>query len=121
MTPYGIINSAICPQYSEKTYYLTPVFYDDSNQKIQQFSHKTIGEIKKQNEFLFNKKNEFFKDDHSYILNESFSEALLLLRANVISLCVYGGVPITKIWPPEAILLNLHQLHLLLIDSNFKF
>ena len=43
--------------------------------------------------------------------NPSFSAALSLFRANVISACLRCGVPGTALWPHEAILLNLDLLH----------
>ena len=41
---------------------------------------------------------------------EDFAIALQLLQNNVIVLCIRAGVPVSKLWPAEAILLNLHAL-----------
>jgi hypothetical protein len=41
---------------------------------------------------------------------EDFAIALQLLQNNVIVLCIRAGVPVSKLWPAEAMLLNLHAL-----------
>jgi hypothetical protein len=47
----------------------------------------------------------------SYIANPLFATALTLLQADCISLCVQMGMNPDKLWPPEAMLLNLSELH----------
>lgn len=41
---------------------------------------------------------------------EDFAIALQLLQNDVITLCIRAGVPVSKLWPAEAMLLNLHEL-----------
>ncbi len=41
---------------------------------------------------------------------QDFAIALQLLQNNVIVLCIRAGVPVSKLWPAEAVLLNLYQL-----------
>ena len=41
---------------------------------------------------------------------EDFAIALQLLQNNVIVLCIRAGVPVAKLWPAEAVLLNLYAL-----------
>jgi hypothetical protein len=41
---------------------------------------------------------------------DDFAIALQLLQNNVIVLCIRAGVPVSKLWPAEAVLLNLYQL-----------
>lgn len=41
---------------------------------------------------------------------QDFAIALQLLQNNVIVLCIRAGVPVAKLWPAEALLLNLYQL-----------
>ena len=41
---------------------------------------------------------------------EEFAIALQLLQNDVIVLCIRAGVPVSKLWPAEAMLLNLHEL-----------
>jgi len=55
-------------------------------------------------------------DDESGTINNNFPLGLSLLRSNVISLCVALGVPLASLFPPQAMLLNLHLLHLHCID-----
>lgn len=43
---------------------------------------------------------------------DEFAIALQLLQNNVIALCIRAGVPVAKLWPGEAVLLNLHALYL---------
>ena len=56
----------------------------------------------------------------SWIANSSFSSAMALLRANVITLCLRTGIMPEKLYPSEAILLNLHVLHRFCIDQGKK-
>ena len=42
--------------------------------------------------------------------SDEFAIGLQLLQNNVVALCIRAGVPITNIWPAEAVLLNLHAL-----------
>ena len=42
--------------------------------------------------------------------HEDFAVALQLLQNNVIVLCIRAGVPVSKLWPAEAMLLNLQAL-----------
>ena len=41
---------------------------------------------------------------------DDFAIALQLLQNDVITLCIRAGVPVSKLWPAEAIVLNLHEL-----------
>jgi hypothetical protein len=41
---------------------------------------------------------------------DDFAIALQLLQNNVIALCIRAGVPVSKLWPAEAMLLNLYAL-----------
>ena len=41
---------------------------------------------------------------------EDFAIALQLLQNNIICLCIRAGVPVSQLWPAEAILLNLYAL-----------
>ena len=43
---------------------------------------------------------------------DEFAIALQLLQNNIIALCIRAGVPVDKLWPGEAVLLNLQALHL---------
>jgi hypothetical protein len=43
---------------------------------------------------------------------DEFAIALQLLQNNVMVLCIRAGVPVSKLWPAEAMLLNLHELAL---------
>jgi hypothetical protein len=49
---------------------------------------------------------------------ESFAIALQLLQNNVIVLCIRAGVPVNKLWPGEALLLNLHALDVFCEDQT---
>jgi hypothetical protein len=42
--------------------------------------------------------------------NDEFHVALALFRADIVALCMRAGVAAGALWPPEAILLNLHVL-----------
>jgi hypothetical protein len=44
------------------------------------------------------------------IHQDEFAIALQLLQNNVIALCIRSGVPVAKLWPGEAVLLNLQAL-----------
>lgn len=45
-----------------------------------------------------------------YAINSNFPAALVLLQANVVSLCLKVGLAPESLWPAEAMLLNLHLL-----------
>ena len=45
-----------------------------------------------------------------YMLNDTFEQALTLLRADVVFLCLQSALPAAMLWPSEAILLNLDLL-----------
>ncbi|KAG5188077.1 hypothetical protein JKP88DRAFT_267711 [Tribonema minus] len=48
----------------------------------------------------------------AYSSESAFETALDMLRSNVVTLCVQGaGVPVDRLWPAEALLLNLWELH----------
>jgi hypothetical protein len=49
---------------------------------------------------------------------EAFATALQLLQNNVIVLCIRAGVPVNKLWPGEALLLNLHALDVFCEDQT---
>jgi hypothetical protein len=42
--------------------------------------------------------------------SDEFAIALQLLQNNIVALCIRAGVPVTALWPAEAVLLNLHAL-----------
>jgi hypothetical protein len=42
--------------------------------------------------------------------SDKFAIALQLLQNNIVALCIRAGVPVTALWPAEAVLLNLHAL-----------
>lgn len=46
------------------------------------------------------------------INQDEFAIALQLLQNNIIALCIRAGVPVAKLWPGEAVLLNLHALNI---------
>ena len=43
---------------------------------------------------------------------DEFAIALQLLQNHVMNLCIRAGVKVSKLWPAEAMLLNLHELAL---------
>lgn len=45
-----------------------------------------------------------------WVLNTVFLEALALLRADVVCLCLKVGVPLPSLWPAECLLLNLYSI-----------
>lgn len=46
------------------------------------------------------------------LLGEEFATAWQLLQNNVVHLCIRAGVPVSDLWPAQAVLLNLHALYL---------
>lgn len=51
---------------------------------------------------------------------EQFAIGLQLLQNDIIALCIKAGVPISMLWPAEAMCLNLHSLRLYLAKSLGK-
>lgn len=52
--------------------------------------------------------------------DDEFAIALQLLQNNVIALCIRAGVPVAKLWPAEAVLLNLYALQVFCEDQVKK-
>ena len=52
-----------------------------------------------------------------WVVNPSFSVALSLFRANVITLCLRCGIEGSALWPHEAVLLNLNLLHMKCLEE----
>ncbi len=46
------------------------------------------------------------------LLGDEFATAWQLLQNNVVHLCIRAGVPVSNLWPAQAVLLNLHALYL---------
>ncbi len=51
------------------------------------------------------------EDSECWQENPHFGDALMLLRADVITLCIKAGVKVQNMWPSEFLLLNLEVLH----------
>lgn len=51
---------------------------------------------------------------------ENFAMGIHLLQNNVIALSVKAGVPVSALWPAEAILLNLHSLKLYCMEQTLR-
>ncbi|KAJ1384210.1 hypothetical protein B484DRAFT_410870, partial [Ochromonadaceae sp. CCMP2298] len=45
-----------------------------------------------------------------FLVNRDFPTALRLLQENVVALCATVGIQPEALWPPQALLLNLHEL-----------
>ena len=52
--------------------------------------------------------------------DDEFAIALQLLQNNVIALCIRAGVPVAKLWPAEAVLLNMYALQVFCEDQVKK-
>ena len=57
-----------------------------------------------------NDKGEDGEEIGRYVPNPAFPAALMLLQANVVALSIRVGMKPERLWPPEALLLNLHEL-----------
>lgn len=55
--------------------------------------------------------------NHHHHSEDHFSIGLQLLQNNVVALCIRAGVPVSKMWPAEAMLLNLHSLRVYFQDQ----
>ena len=42
---------------------------------------------------------------------DQYTTALQLLQNDIVILCIRAGVPVAKLWPAQALLLNLQALH----------
>lgn len=102
---------------------LSPILYDEAVQK-KKFNWKSLLSLKeddRRQKYSETKEYEHQtmhsnpnrnKQSSTVIPNPSFPDAVLLLRANILSLCLRLGVPRNDLWPPQALLLNLHELQL---------
>lgn len=51
------------------------------------------------------------EQEAEYVVNPNFPASLVLLQADVIALCMRAGIAPEDLYPPEAMLYNLHLLH----------
>jgi Vacuolar sorting 38 and autophagy-related subunit 14 len=80
----------------------------DATIVAQRLSHATAA-ILADDATISNNSSKFSLSTESMHADE-FAIALQLLQNNVIVLCIRAGVPVAKLWPAEAMLLNLHEL-----------
>lgn len=102
----------ISPHYNlTACYSLSPVTHLNTRAKHELFHWLTPAEVKKSNSS--SAKNDLTSqssDTSNYFVNSSFPLALTLLQADIIALCLRAGLSPDSVWPPQAMLLNLHEL-----------
>ena len=98
-------------QSSSKTHHPTTTnhhnFHSDTDRVSKRIHHSTAAVLLDQNDGGGG--SEFAL---SVQQTEEFPIALQLLQNDVISLCIRAGVPVSQLWPTEAMLLNLYALDL---------
>ena len=118
-------SALIAPMYAEggSAMLLSPISWNISRESFRGFQWISLNELKKTQIGLTEKSSsgklsgsssepavvpyDVHEDLH---INPTFSQALLLLEADIISLCVKLGISPATLWPPCALLLNLHML-----------
>ena len=55
-----------------------------------------------------------------WIINPDFASGLLLLQANVVHLCLTIGLSPQDLWPPQALLLNMHLLYRFCLSKTMQ-
>lgn len=103
----------ISPHYNlGACYSLSPVTHINTRAKHESFNWLTPVEVRKNNSIGAQRKDGISQniDLREFEVNRAFPQALTLLQANVVALCLRAGLPPDGIWPPQAILLNLHEL-----------
>lgn len=113
ISPFDINGPTISPQYAEcSPHNLLPVTVHLLREDYRSFSWKTLADLRKE---------AFSADmDSSVMINLNFQEALTLLQANIVSLCVKMDIPITTLWPAHCMLLNLNQIYKIVRDVGMK-
>lgn len=116
-------NALIIPMYAEggSALMLAPINWNVTRDSFRDFQWMSLDEVKEaqsrrekmQNNGMNMTKKE--EDDSNVLrddihVNATFSQALRLLQADIVSLCVKMGLPAAGLWPPSALLLNLHAL-----------
>jgi hypothetical protein len=61
-----------------------------------------------------------FALSHNLVNEEEFAIGLQLLQNDIVALCIRAGVPVGRLWPAEAVLLNLHSLWIYCGDQVVK-
>lgn len=61
-----------------------------------------------------------FALSHNLVNEEEFAIGLQLLQNDIVALCIRAGVPVARLWPAEAVLLNLHSLWIYCGDQVVK-
>lgn len=118
--------SAISPQFAEdsKAYCLCPLTMHNNRDSLRDFdwmSMEELSKFKKSKDPAHNFEPNGLVVDSTATVNPEFPKALMLLRADVVSLCLKVGLHPSKLWPSEAMLLNLKLLeeHIDLLISQF--
>jgi len=90
-----------------------PFISTDATIVAQRIDHATsaiLTDIDTSNDISNNNNSSKFALSSKYMNKDSFAIALQLLQNDVIVLCIRAGVQVSKLWPAEAMLLNLHEL-----------
>jgi hypothetical protein len=94
------------PSTSNITTFILPSM--DATIVTQRLSHATAAVLA--DDITVNNNSSKFTLSADAMQEDEFAIALQLLQNNVIVLCIRAGVPVSKLWPAEAMLLNLYEL-----------
>ena len=86
---------------------------DKVSQRIKHSAAAVLAEDQTKNSSFYSLTGESMNEDQ-------FAIALQLLQNDVVALCIRAGVPVTNLWPAEAVLLNLHALGLVLEKGSYS-
>ncbi len=136
LMPFTTTECLVSPQYDlTSCFSLSPVIHINDRAAHEPFSWKTINSVNKatadagrdgpysRESPSSSSKKEFTApaaSDDKHIVNPAFPQALTLLQADVVSLCMHAGIPPEFLWPPPAMLLNLHELFVLCVKCVKK-
>lgn len=82
----------------------------DASVVAQRLNHATSAILTDVDTTADNSSSKFALSTKAMHQGDDFAIALQLLQNDVITLCIRAGVPVSKLWPAEAMLLNLHEL-----------
>jgi hypothetical protein len=112
--------STIFPQFMQdsKVYILSPITWQYSRERLRGVNWVTMADLQaKASQMGVESSSKHtvpsnVDDYNDMTINSDFSQAIVLLQANIVTLCIKSGLQASSLWPAEALLLNLKTLEM---------
>lgn len=98
--PFDLNGPLLSPQFAESTIYpLWPVSFHGLRDQVRDFNWSTLRTLQAE-----------AAADSDYVINPLFQQTMILLQADILALCMRAGLTAQALYPPAAMLFNLHVL-----------